>query len=65
VYLVRRPVPGTLLYHSALLRVLSRSAYDIYYMRGISVQTVHDPKMSKISKFRGWPWDGYSVVEDA
>ena len=35
------------------------------YMRGISVQTVHDPKMSKISKFRGWPWDGYSVVEDA
>ena len=39
--------------------------YLIYYMRGISVQTVHDPKMSKISKFRGWPWDGYSVVEDA
>ena len=35
------------------------------YLRGISVQTVHDPKMSKISKFRGWPWDGYSVVEDA
>ena len=35
------------------------------YMRWISVQTVHPPKMSKISKFRGWPWDGYSVVEDA
>ena len=34
-------------------------------MRVISVQTGPHPKMSKISKFRGWPWDGYSVVEDA
>ena len=34
MYLVRRPVPGTLLYHSALLRVLSRSAYDIYGITG-------------------------------
>ena len=31
----------------------------------ISVQTDPPPKMSKKSKFRGWPWDGYSVVEDA
>ena len=36
-----------------------------YDMRGISVQTVHPPKMSKISKFGGWPWDRYGILEGA
>ena len=35
------------------------------YMRGMSVQTVHPPKMSKISKFGGWPWDRYGILEGA
>ena len=34
-------------------------------MRVISVQTVHPPKMSKISKFGGWPWDRYGILEGA
>ena len=39
--------------------------YPVIYMRGMSVQTVHPPKMSKISKFGGWPWDRYGILEGA
>ena len=34
-------------------------------VRGMAVQTVHPSKMSKISKFGGWPWDRYGILEGA